>query len=188
MSIEINPDGTIVWASAPYARTWRDDWYDTMMKDDFWTIEGLYRFKQEWEPKAKQLEAAGEQIDGNSDLLYLLSKPFALPRRNDLSRDEAFEKANAVILSQAQMTQEKLDFFTTREAYRTDDPEHPAFWFVYVWSYDEKVREAASIRHYEAGDIPYMMTVQIDAETGNCLDVKMVWDATLLSLSERFGM
>jgi hypothetical protein len=86
------------------------------------------------------------------------------------------------------MTQEKLDFFTTREAYRTDDPEHPAFWFVYVWSYDEKVREAASIRHYEAGDIPYMMTVQIDAETGNCLDVKMVWDATLLSLSERFGM
>ena len=188
LSIEINPDGTIVWASAPYARTWRDDWYDTMMKDDFWTIEGLYRFKQEWEPKAKQLEAAGEQIDGNSDLLYLLSKPFALPRRNDLSRDEAFEKANAVILSQAQMTQEKLDFFTTREAYRTDDPEHPAFWFVYVWSYDEKVREAASIRHYEAGDIPYMMTVQIDAETGNCFDVKMVWDATLLSLSERFGM
>ena len=44
------------------------------------------------------------------------------------------------------------------------------------------------IRHYEAGDIPYMMTVQIDAETGNCLDVKMVWNATLLSLSERFGM
>ena len=69
-----------------------------MMKDDFWTIEGLYRFKQEWEPKAKQLEAAGEQIDGNSDLLYLLSKPFALPRRNDLSRDEAFEKAFADLL------------------------------------------------------------------------------------------
>ena len=103
--------------------------------------------------------------------------------------DELYErKPVSYTHLQAQMTQEKLDFFTTREAYRTDDPEHPAFWFVYVWSYDEKVREAASIRHYEAGDIPYMMTVQIDAETGNCLDVKMVWDATLLSLSERFGM
>ena len=188
LSIELNADGTVVWASAPYERSWRDDWYDTMMKADFWTIEGLYRFKLEWEPKVKQLQESGELGDSGSDLFYLLSKPFALPRTGDLSRNEALEKANSVVLNQEQMSQEKLDLFTTREAYRTDDPERPAYWFVYVWSYDEEKRQQASMRHYEEGDVPYMMIVQIDAVTGNSMDVEVVWDAVALSLDERFGM
>ena len=188
LSIELSPDGSVVWASAPYERTWRDDWYDTMMEDDFWTIEGLYRFKQEWEPKVKQLQETGELKDSGGDLLYLLSKPFALPRTTDLSRDEALEKANAAILAQNKMTQAILRFFTTREAYRTDDPNRPAYWFVYIWSYDEQVRREASARHYETGDVPYMMIVQIDAATGDTIDLETIWDATTLSLDERLGM
>ena len=188
LSIELSPDGTVVWASAPYERTWREDWYDTVMEDDFWTIEGLYRFKQEWEPKAKQLQESGELKDSNGDLLYLLSKPFTLPRITDLSRDEALEKANASILAQNKMTQEILQFFTTREAYRTDNPSSPAYWFVYIWSYDEDVRREASARHYETGDVPYMMIVQIDAATGDTIDLETIWDVTTLSLEERHGM
>ena len=92
------------------------------------------------------------------------------------------------MLNQEQMSQEKLDLFTTREAYRTDDPERPAYWFVYVWSYDEEKRQQASMRHYEEGDVPYMMIVQIDAVTGDSMDVEVVWDAVALSLDERFGM
>ena len=47
------------------------------------------------------------------------------------------------------MSQEKLDLFAMREAYRTDNPKHPASWLVYVWSYKEKKRQRASMWHYE---------------------------------------
>ena len=185
MGISILPDGTIKQAVGPYMRTWRDDWYDTMMADDFWTVEGLYRFQQEWEPKVEQLIAGGEDISTTSDLYYLLSKQFGLPNDQDITRDEAYTAAITAILALPNWDQEKLSYFTTREAYRTDNPDSPVYWFAFVWSYDENLRSQAIKRFSEESDIPRMMIVKVNARTGEIVEL---YENNSTDRTERLGM
>ena len=55
--ISILSDGTIRRARGPYVRTWRDDWYDTIMSDEYWTIEGMVKLKNHWGPRVEALLA-----------------------------------------------------------------------------------------------------------------------------------
>lgn len=173
MGIYILPDGTIKQASEPYVQTWRDEWYDTLMRSDFWSIEGLYRFKQEWEPKVKQLQASGKQID-NKELVYLLGIDFELPQKNDITRDQAFANAQAALLKAKGWSDERLNLYGTREAYRVDASKRPEYYFVFTFwtsAISDQQREKAQ-ELFDRGDIPLKMIVRIDAKNGDVIEIR----------------
>ena len=173
MGIYILPDGTIKQASEPYVQTWRDEWYDTLMRSDFWSIEGLYRFKQEWEPKVKQLQASGKQID-NKELVYLLGIDFELPQKNDITRDQAFANAQAALLKAKGWSDERLNLYGTREAYRVDASKRPEYYFVFTFwtsTISDQQREKAQ-ELFDRGDIPLKMIVRIDAKNGDVIEIR----------------
>lgn len=183
MGISILPDGTIRHASAPYTQTWRDDWYDTFMAEDFWTVEGMYRFAQEWTPRAQQIVSGGEKLP--HDLRYLLSKAYGLPTDADLSRDEALALARNAILSAEGWTEEKLSLFETREAYRIDEPAQPVYWFVFIWSiHSQEQRDAVEALHQQGG-IPRRVIVKVGAADGSVLSVE---ESNRVDAEGRLGM
>ncbi len=49
LTIDISNEGIVTYAGELAFRTWMDDWYDTLMAADFWTIEGLCAFKTGYE-------------------------------------------------------------------------------------------------------------------------------------------
>lgn len=150
---------------------WRDEWYDTLMSDAFWTIEGLYNFQQEWAPKVEALKAHGEHFDSESTIMYFLKKEFGLPSVTDISRDEAVNIANRAILSTLGWTEEKLSYFTTHETYRVENPEQPLYWFIYVWNV-ESDEDAEKLRAMNnTGDLPMRMVVKISAITGELVEL-----------------
>lgn len=130
MGISILPDGTIKQASGPYIRNWRDDWYDTFMSDDFWTIEGMVRFREKWEPRIQEIKETGDKID--DDLLYLATKDFEIPGSNDISEDEALRLANEVITNQMSWANNGLEYYEIRRAYLLGDSKQPYYFFWYV--------------------------------------------------------
>jgi len=165
---------------------WRDEWYNTYMADDFWTVEGMYRFKQEWGPKVKQLEASGVNID-SPDLLYLVGKNYGLPSKEDISRDDAYQIARNAILCRDGWTEEKLNLFGTREAYRIDDPDCPVYDFVFTyWAYgiaDARRQEAEALFH--EGKIPHNVIVLVAAKTGEVVEIR---EESSLDGTNRLGM
>ncbi|MEG0505419.1 MAG: hypothetical protein RR547_12290, partial [Raoultibacter sp.] len=173
LGISILPDGTVKQASGPYVASWRDEWYDTLMQSDFWSIEGLYRFKQEWEPKIKQLQASGEQID-SKELVYLLGIDFELPQKNDITRDQAFSNAQAALLKAKGWNDEKLNLYGTREAYRLDASKRPEYYFVFTFwtsAISDQQREKAQ-ELFNKGDIPHKIIVRINAKTGDVIEIR----------------
>lgn len=170
LNIHILPDGTVKQASAPYVPNWRDDWYDTSMAEDFWTIEGLYRFKQEWEPRVAELLANGEEIP--KDIQHLIALPFELPKESDISRDEAYELARAAILENG-FDEQYLQLYGTREAYlvHTDGDGYYKFCFTY-WVFplaNEKRTEAEQL--HEQGTIPHKFIVCVNAADGQVISM-----------------
>ncbi|MEG1360730.1 MAG: hypothetical protein RSE23_13805, partial [Clostridia bacterium] len=140
---------------------------------DFWSIEGLYRFKQEWEPKIKQLQASGEQID-SKELVYLLGIDFELPQKNDITRDQAFSSAQAALLKAKGWDDDKLNLYGTREAYRLDASKRPEYYFVFTFwtsAISDQQREKAQ-ELFHKGDIPHKIIVRIDAKTGDVIELR----------------
>lgn len=170
MAIYILPDGTVKQASGPYVTGWYDDWYNTSMAEDFWTIEGLHKFKQEWKPRVAALLANGEKI--SQDLQYLTALPFELPKESDISRDEAYELARATILGTG-FDDKYLQLYGTREAYlvNTDGYGYYKFCFTY-WVYslsDEKRTEAEQLHEQET--IPHKFIVCVNAADGQVISI-----------------
>ena len=130
MGISILPDGTIKQASGPYIRDWRDDWYETYMSNDYWTIEGMVAFQESWEPRIEDIKKTTDRID--DDLLYLLTKDFKLPESGDISQDKAVELANAAILNYMSWSDNMLEYYQIRRAYLSGDTQQPYYFFWYV--------------------------------------------------------
>lgn len=130
MGISILPDGTIKQASGPYIRDWRDDWYETYMSNDYWTIEGMVAFQESWEPRIEDIKKTTDRID--DDLLYLLTKDFKLPESGDISQDKAVELANAAILNYMSWSDNMLEYYQIRRAYLLGDTQQPYYFFWYV--------------------------------------------------------
>lgn len=170
MGISILPDGTIKHASAPYVRSWQDDWYDTFMAEEFWTIDGMYRFQQEWTPRVEQIVSRGEKLP--NDLKYLISKSYGLPASTDISRDKAYMIAQDAILSTGNWTKEKLRHFDTREAYRVDDTTQPVYWFVFTWSIHSEDQRSIVEKLYQEGEIPRRVIVKVHAVDGSVLSIE----------------
>lgn len=170
MGISILTDGTIKHATAPYVRSWQDDWYDTFMAEDFWTINGMYRFQQEWTPRVEQIVSRGEKLP--NDLKYLISKKYGMPAGTDISRDKAYTIAQNAILAAENWTKEKLRHFDTREAYRVDDSTQPVYWFVFTWSIHSENQRSIVEKLYQEGEIPRRVIVKVSAIDGNVLSIE----------------
>jgi len=183
MGISILPDGAIRHASAPYTRSWRDDWYDAFMAENFWTVEGMYRFAREWTPRAQQIVSGGEKLP--HDLRYLLSKKYGLPTGSDINRDEALALAQNAILSAEGWTEEKLRLFETREAYRIDDPAQPVYWFVFTWSIHSQGQRDIVEALYQKGEIPRRVIVKVRAADGSVLSIE---ESNRVDAEGRLGM
>lgn len=182
MGISILPDGSIKSASAPYNTDWHDEWYNTFHADDFWTIDGLYYFKEEWAPRVSTMIANGEAVN-NNDLMYLLTKNFSKPKKTDISRNEAYEIARNAILSQPNWSEEKLKLFGTREGYVLEDNES-LYWFVftyYTYPLDER-SEAIALN--KTGEIPRRIIVKIAAVDGR---VQEIIESNSMGQEDRLG-
>ena len=167
LTVDISDDGEILSADELTFRTWRDDWYDTAMAEDFWTIEGLCAFKEEWEPRAEQLEHEG--IELSRDLQYLLDKPYGLPSEDDLSLEDARAIAKSVLLNLPGWDEEMQMYYGTREAYYVGNPNQ--YCIVYtILDADSEVRNTADDLNFE-GKIPISVRICIDAKSGDAIDV-----------------
>ena len=172
LGISILPDGTVKYATGPYTRSWRDDWYDTSMADDFWTIEGMYQFQQDWQPRVQALTASGVEVNSR-DLLYLLDLPYALPSESDINRDQAYDIARQAILAQVTWQAEYLTYYGTREAFLVIDDTTRVYHFVFTYwtnAISDERRTKAQALHDE-GILPQRIVVRIDAATGDVLQV-----------------
>ncbi|MEG1360803.1 MAG: hypothetical protein RSE23_14175, partial [Clostridia bacterium] len=137
---------------------------------DFWSIEGLYRFKQEWEPRAEALMAQGEKLP--EDLKHLIALPFGLPKDSDITRDEAYKYAKAAILDSG-FDETTLSLYGTQEAYldHTSDEGYYKFCFTY-WAYpisDERRVKGEAL--HEQGLIPQKIIVCVNAVDGQMISM-----------------
>lgn len=175
LTVDISNDGKVIYADELTFRTWRDDWYDTLMSENFWTIEGLCEFKEEWSSRAEQLES--EEVELSSDIRYLLSKPYGMPAEDDLSLEEARAIAKNTLLNLPGWDEEMLIYYGTREAYYISDPNQ--YCIVYtILEADSDVRHTANDLNYE-GKIPISVRITIDAKNGNVIEIyrnESSWD------------
>lgn len=182
LTVDISNDGEIIYADELTFRTWRDDWYDTLMSEDFWTIEGLCAFKEEWSSRAEQLESEG--IELSRDIRYLLSKPFGMPTEEDLSLEEARAIAKNALLGLPGWDEEMLIYYGTREAYYVGNPNQ--YCVVYtILEAESDVRNTADDLNYE-GKIPISVRITIDAKNGDVIEIyrnESSWD-----LPDRLGI
>lgn len=166
--IDILANGNVRSASEPHVLTWEDEWYETMMVEDFWTIEGMYRFQETWRPKVAQLREAGIEID-SKDLLYLLDIEFGLPDDSDISRDDAYEIAYSAAL--AELTEDQLSMYGTVEAYVISQTGSHLFYIVFDAERGPIEKRSEALDQYLQGQIPFQIRVHIDARTGEVVKV-----------------
>ena len=182
----IRSDGVLESAVPPHVHTWRDDWYNTMMESDFWTVEGLSRFKKAWGAKAHQLLESGE-INNKHLLVYLAEQPFGLPKNGDLDEKDALQKANEALLEEEGIGKNTLHYFKVRSGYLDYVDKNPVYKFVYVWSYDEEVRAEAQKLNENDHSVPYMMVAEIDAKSGERISTFVEWNGINLTRIETVG-
>lgn len=167
LPIEIGNDGTILDPCEPLVRTWEDDWFDTRFSDDFWTVESMYEFQQNWRSRVEEL--LHDNVTMSRDLKYLISKEYGLPGENDLSYEEAYAIAKATVLAQPNWTEEMLDlYYGTRAAYLIGEPN--------VYDIVFTTMEAPSIELLEKAkdvglDLPISIRVCLDSESGEIIEI-----------------
>lgn len=167
LTINISNDGEVTYAGELDLRTWRDDWYDTLMSENFWTIEGLYAFKEEWSSRAEQLKCEGAEL--SSDIRYLLSKPYGMPTEGDLSLEEARTIAKNTLLNLPRWDEEMLIYYGTREAYYIGDPNQYCIVYTIFESPQESEFEVLDLNI--DGEIPISVRICIDSETGEIVEI-----------------
>lgn len=183
MGISILPDGTIKQASGPYVHSWQDDWYDYWMQKDFWTVEGMYRFEQEWKPKLIELAAQGEKL--TRDQRYLISFTFGTPLDGDISRDEAYALARKAILDSG-VEEEHLNLLGTGEAYLIDEAKGRYYNFCFEDKNPLLSKERETVAALQdAGILPWRIVVAVRAQDGEIISVEPSNDN---SNSERLGL
>ena len=166
-TVDISNDGHVSYADDLTFRTWRDDWYDTYMAENFWTIEGLCAFKAEWSSRVDQLKSEGVEV--SRDLQYLLDKPYGMPEDGDLSLEEIQAIAKDTILNLPGWNDEMLKYYGTREAYYIGDPNQ--YCIVYtILDADADVRNTADDLN-DAEEIPISVRICIDAKDGCILEI-----------------
>lgn len=182
MDVFVSNDGEVIYGSELQFRTWQDEWTDLLLSEGFWTIDGLCKFKEEWEPRAKQLESEG--IELTRDLRYLLSKPYGRPGEGDISLEDAYEIAERTLLGLPGWEEEMLAYYGTREAYYVGDPNQ--YCIVYtVFEAPEGV-EYEALHLYADGEIPASVRICINAATGEITQIhqnQSDWD-----IPERLGI
>ena len=167
LTVDISNDGQVTCADDLTFRTWRDDWYDTYMAENFWTIEGLCAFKAEWSSRVDQLKSEGVEV--SRDLQYLLDKPFGMPEGGDLSLEEIHAIAQTALLNLSGWSDEMLQYYGIREAYYIGDPNQ--YCIVYtILDADADVRNAADDLN-DAGKIPISVRICINAKNGDILEI-----------------
>ena len=167
----IADDGTIINAVDPFAHNWRDDWYDTFMSDQFWTIEGMCQFKEEWKPLVEKITADGEKPDDN--LAYLLTKRFATPKDDDIDVNTAVEIANEAVMAHGGLSKSDLTYYLIRTAYILDESENGTYFFWYLAS--KKIWELSENEHSRFLPI----AVRINAATGELIEIKTTSGLTI---------
>jgi hypothetical protein len=172
LTISILPDGSIKQAIGPHTHSWRDEWYDTLMQRDFWTVDGLYNFSNTWAPKVAELLRDGQKVP--KDLAYLTSLKFGLPSSDDITLSQAQEKAIQAVLNDLKWTEHELSLFGIKSAYLIDSPDRHEYKFVFTYWMpnitEDQIKEAEQLR--KKGEIPFRAIVSVDAKTGEVIKVK----------------
>lgn len=177
MSISIRNDGSIYWHYGPQVRTYEDDLFDLMFSPtgEFWTIEGMYDFQNNYKPLILQRVSEGESTYRHHR--YLAARDFGLPQEGDVPIETVREIARAAVLATDDWTEELIDQYYVREAYELAEPNR--YLIVYTLMnkgsefYDDEVLEAAQalVARNDAGEIPFSIRVSINAKTGEVIDV-----------------
>lgn len=167
LTVDISNDGEVIYAGELDLRTWMDDWYDTFMADNFWTIEGLCAFKEEWSPRVEQLESEGVEI--SSDLRYLLSKPYGVPAEDDLPLEDVRAIAKDALLHLPEWDEEMLIYYGTEEAYYVGNPN--CYCIVYTIFESPQELELEALNLNIEGEIPVSVRICIDAKTGKIVEI-----------------
>ncbi|NMD38185.1 MAG: hypothetical protein GYA87_05840 [Christensenellaceae bacterium] len=172
LGISILPNGEIKQAIGPSKRGWQDDWYDTLMQRNFWTVDGLNQFSKTWAPKVAELLSEGHKVP--KDLAYLASLKFSLPSSGDITLSQAQEKAIQAILNNLKWTEYELSLFGIKSAYQIDNPDRHEYKFVFTYWMpgitEDQIKEAEQLR--KKGEIPFRAVVRVDAKTGEIIEVK----------------
>lgn len=166
--MDMTPQGRIITAEGPQERTLSDDLTLAMRSENFWTIEGMYAFEQEWKPRVKEAVSKGMPVSIRAQ--YILEKSFGLPAAEDISLEDARKIAHKTILAMPGWTEEKLAPFIAQECFRTDDPKQPLYWFIYMYDTDSIEKIYAFEEKYRMGEIPKRVIVKIDTKTGAVVD------------------
>ena len=156
------------------------------------SIEGMFAFKQEWEPKRQDLiERILQEQNSGSDPQFLknmvlLISEINLPSEEDISKNEALEKAKEQITAHTGWPRVKLDYFALKgEAYlNPQDTGKPVYQFIF----SRRKRTAEEMNGGAAGrafdmyqkdfyaafggqqSTPEFISVRIDARTGDVLE------------------
>ena len=168
VTISIANDGSILEATEPETRSWRDDWYDLLVGGQLWTIENLYQFRQEWTPRVAKLQAEGTRI--TDDVLYLLDKPFGLPSEDAISRDAAYQIAEEALLSTKGWTRDDLKYYAVREGYLTSPADTYCFVFSTLSVADPMLYDEAFELCID-GKIPISIRICVQAKTGEITEI-----------------
>lgn len=158
------------------------------LQDNQGSIQGMYAFRQAWEPSLPALTKAAQTPAGEVYSPYFLQNIVALlpqigqPVEGTISRDAALAAAEAAIPAQLGWPQSHMDLFATQvEAYLTlPGHENPVYQFIFTM----RQRTGAEMNGGEAGKAfdaymdtfyatfddydttPRGISIRIDAKTG----------------------
>lgn len=123
----ISSAGEIIDAYNPFMYNWRDEWYDDSMREDFWTVEGIYSTMLKWYPRVEQLKQDGENL--YQDLSHFATIDFALPQGGDMSEDEAILIASGAVQSELGLSSEEMQYYTIWRAYYISEDGAGVYFF-----------------------------------------------------------
>lgn len=163
--------------------------------DHITSMEGMYAFRQEWLPRRQTLleadpkEQGAESGNGFLKMAAQLITEIGLPGEEDITGEEALEKARERTTALLGWPREKLDFFAViGEAYLTpQDIGKPVYQFIFSGRKRtaEEMDDGAAGRAFDeylqefhdafggAENVPRFITIRIDAKTGG--EVEEPW-------------
>lgn len=159
----ISTTGEVIDAFNPFMYSWRDEWYDDSMAEDFWTIEGIHRTMRKWKPRVAELKDANETL--YEDLEHFATVNFALPQPGDIAEAEAVEIATDAVLAELDISAEFLKYYTVRRAYYIDEDGNGVY---FLWF--QRTKEVLVLPE-ETQNILKRVAVHVDADTGEVLRV-----------------
>lgn len=150
---------------------------ELIIRDSFWTVEGLAAFAKELAPSIREAMERREAIE--SLPAYFAQMPYGLPTEEDISQEEAQNIAEEAVLAYTGWSKEMLDYYYKPSiSYRLYDVNHPEAYRMNgiidpEWRFGYRIppnSESDGFARVQTGDIPYCVAVRIAARTGEVLE------------------